>query len=364
MRLLRAGILEVLGDDTGRLVCELYDVTEHGNFEGKNILNLPLPYQEFAEQRGMEKAALQAQMREARERLLARRNQRVRPGKDDKVLVSWNALAIDALARAAVQLNEPRYLQAAESAGDFIWDSMRRPDGRLLHTWRHGKAKLNAYLDDYAYLIVAYLALYRATFGDHWIQRATELTETMIDRFADQQQGGFYFTSDDHETLVARTKDYQDGSVPSGNSMAALALLRLGRYCGKENYRALAESTVRSALSLVKRAPMAAGQMLLLIEEMLRPSAEYVLVAAGNEDDSRTAMEHLQSRLAPEECLIFVGPQGQISQPLAAAVRGKVAIENQPTLYICKDFSCQQPIVGVAAIRSAIEQRDQANHVS
>src|SRR4029079_12689130 len=164
--------------------------------------------------------------------LLAARDLRVRPGKDDKVLVSWNALMIDALARAARIVEQPEYAIAAEKAADFILSQMSHADGRLLHTWRAGRAKLDAYLDDYSYFINSLVTLYEATFNERWIDQAVRLADVMIQLLADRDRGGVFFTADDHEQLIARNKDLHDASVPSAKPMPATALLRPGRQPG------------------------------------------------------------------------------------------------------------------------------------
>ncbi len=351
----RSEVLDVLGAESGPRFCELYDVTETGNFEGKSILNLPVSLEAFADQRGLDLGDLQVEMQSARQQLLRQRNQRVPPGKDDKVLVSWNALAIDALARAAVQCDDSRYLQAAVASGQFIWNQMRDDEGRLLHTWRQGTAKLKAYLDDYAYLIVAFHSLYQASFDGRWIDRAVELAETMVDRFADSHTGGFFFTADDHEKLLARTKDYQDSSVPSGNAMAALGLLRLGRLCGNSRYIELAETTIRSALPLISRAPMAAGQMLVVVEELLRGSTEYVLIAGDDALQNRQALMALRRELSVDDCLIMVDADRQnVSSHVAPLLQDKATRAGEVTLFVCRNYACEQPVAGVPAIRAAV----------
>ncbi len=205
------------------------------------------------------------------------RNQRVRPGLDDKILVSWNALMIDALARASGVLQQPTYLTAAMRAADFIWKNMRDNRGRLLHTWRHDQAKLNAYLDDYAYFINACVSLYEASFQERWVETAVELADDMLAHYADPA-GGFFFTSNDHEQLIARQKDLQDSSVPSGNSMAAYALQRLGCLTHRDDYVTAATGTLQQAVSLMENSPTAAGQMLLAADWQIGPDEQWVFV--------------------------------------------------------------------------------------
>src|SRR5262249_41310146 len=151
----------------------------------------------------------------------------------------------------------------------FVLGSMRREDGRLLHTWRHGRATLDAYLDDYASLASALVALYEADFDERWIDEAVKLADPMLGLFADPEQGGFFFTADDHETLITRQKDLYDAAVPSGNSMAAWSLLRLGKLTGRADYLEAAEGTLRLAAGLMRQSPLACGQMLIALDMYL-----------------------------------------------------------------------------------------------
>ena len=182
-------IADILGADRAERFCYVYDVTPSGNFEGQNILNLPKSIGQCASLRDWDSEQLRRELAEDRRKLLKVRDQRVRPGKDDKILVSWNALMIDAMARGGAILGDAKYLQAAGDAADFVLAQMRRPDGRLLHAWRRGGAKLDAYLDDYGYLINALITLYEATFDEHRIDQAIDLTDTLTQHFADEGPG-------------------------------------------------------------------------------------------------------------------------------------------------------------------------------
>ncbi len=246
-------IAAVLGEQAAADFCYVYDVSEPGNFEGHNILNLTKSIEVCAKVRHRDPEELRAELTAARIKLLEVRNRRVRPGRDDKVLVAWNGLMIDALARAAGALDQPQYLDAAMKAAAFILKEIRRSDGRLLHTWRAGKAKVDAYLDDYAALANALVSLYEATFNEQYIDDAVQLAEIMLEHFADRESGGFFYTADDQEQLIARHKDVQDGSAPSGNALAATVLVRLGKLTGRMEYLQAAEKTFRMASMLLER---------------------------------------------------------------------------------------------------------------
>ncbi len=260
-----AEIEAALGSEAGRLFCRVYDVTEAGNFEGRNILNLLRPLDLEAKLLGIEPAQLAAQLAASRKKLLAARAKRVRPGRDEKVLVSWNSLAIDALAQAGRALDEPRYTGAADAAADFLWNRLRE-DGRLLHYWRAGVAKCDAYLDDYAGLGNALISLYENGGPPARLDQAVAVTEQILTRFADPNHGGFFYTAADHEPLIVRKADYFDSPTPSGNGLAATLLLRLRSISTHENYRAAGEGTLRVCFSRMCRMPAAAFQLLLAMD--------------------------------------------------------------------------------------------------
>jgi uncharacterized protein len=340
----------VLGADRAAEFCYVYDVSEAGNFEGQNILNLPKSIDVCAKLRQIDPIELRARLATAREKLLAVRSQRVRPGRDDKVLVSWNALMIDALARAAGALNEPRYLQAAVKAVEFILRDMRQADGALLHTWRKGKAKHDAYLDDYASLANALISLYEATFDERYIDGALKLVEIMLARFIDTSGGGFYFTADNHEPLIARHKDIQDSSVPSGNALAATTLVRLGKLTGKSNLLAAAESVLQMASALMERAPTASGQMLLALDMFLGPTSEIVVLGDTESTDTVGVLRELRQRFIPNKVIaarsIGKSPPTGRSAALEPLFSGKESQSPEPTVFICQNFACENPLYG------------------
>ncbi|MBW3596246.1 MAG: thioredoxin domain-containing protein [Planctomycetes bacterium] len=343
-----AEIREVLGPEEAERFCYVYDVTEEGNFEGKNILNLPKTIEQVADLRGWDLEELRSTLTVSRQKLLEHRDQRIRPGKDDKVLTSWNALMIDAMARAAAALGEPRYLAAATRAAEFLMQNLRRDDGRLLHTWRGGIAKLDAYLDDYAYLTNALVSLYEAGFDERWIDEAVRLADTMLKRFRDREDGGFYYTADDHEQLIARNKDLIDSSVPSGNGMAATALMRLGKLCGRADYVHAAYETLELAVPIMERSPTAAGQMLIALDMHLGPFHEIVILGDREQPDTRKVLDALCRSYIPNR--VVAQRNSDEEEHGSAAVEpifiGKTLEPPEPTVYICQRFACQTPVRG------------------
>ena len=344
-----AEIREILGAERADRFCYVYDVTEQGNFEGHNILNLPKTISQCASLRGWDADELQDELAESREKLLEVRDRRVRPGKDDKVLVSWNGLMIDAVARAAGILDRPTYLQAAERAADFILREMRSTDGRLLHCWRQGQAKFDAYLDDYTCLINALVSIYEAGFEEHWIDEAVKLCEQLFQRFRDRD-GMFFYTAEDQEQLITRQKDLYDSSVPSGNSMAATALLRLGKLTGRQDLIEAATQILQAASRVMQQAPAAAGQMLIAADMYLGPVHEIVILGHEHRAETLETLAELRRRFIPNRVVAFRQSATRDGSPhLGALFSGKTAESPEPTVYVCENYSCQAPLHGKEA---------------
>ncbi len=267
----RDEIAAVLADDvTTGLFCLAYGVSEQGNYRpehtgqatGESILYLPRPLPELAQAEGLKVPELLTRLDKARQTLLAARRERPWPERDDKVLTAWNGLMIAALARAGHVLHEPLFLGAAQRAADFILHTMR-PAGQLLRTYRAGQASLNAYLDDHACLAQGLLELHAATGEDRWRREAGPIVESMIDRFYDAEGGGFFYTSDDHESLLVRQKSPFDSAVPSGNGVAVAVLLRMAALTGQARYADLAQQTLQAFVPQMHRAPRGTETLIL-----------------------------------------------------------------------------------------------------
>lgn len=338
---------DALGD-RAEVAMAAFGVTPSGNFEGRNVLHLPS---------GVPPDELDPEVEAVRADLLRERAGRVRPGLDDKVLCSWNALMISALAEAGAVLNRSDYVEAARECADFVWSEMRDPQGSLLRSWRKGDGRLNAYLEDYAFLLEALLSLYQASFDETVFTRARGLAESMIDRFADPDRGGFFSTSHDHETLIARRKDVGDHPIPSGSSSAALGLLRLGNLTGDRRYIRQAEGVLKLLAPATARQPDAFGHLLQALDLYLSPSWELALVTAGREVDPAAMaalLNVVHSRYRPG-LVIAAGPEGTSAPPLMLDRR---AIEGLPTAYVCEGFSCRAPVTDPQALKEELD----ANH--
>ncbi|MCE9607852.1 MAG: thioredoxin domain-containing protein [Planctomycetia bacterium] len=352
-----AEVTSILGADQAKTFCEIYDITTRGNFEpevhpGRSILNLSTSLAAHAKRLNRNVDELRTELSAARAKLLAVRTKRIPPGLDDKVLTSWNGLMIDAMATAARVLGEPRYLAAAQRAADFLTTKLRRPDGRLLHSYRHGQAKFDGYLDDYACLAQALTSLYEADFDGRWIDEATKLCDTMLAHFSDVERGGFYYTADDHEKLIARNKDVYDNAVPSGTGMALTVLVRLGKLTGNATYLVAAERTFATIAELFERAPTAVGQSLLALDLWLGPTQE-IVVAADDPAGRDALLKQVNGPFWPNKVIAAVPGKGA-SKHLAAVLEGKKPQRNQPTLFVCENFTCQAPVTGSEAIETTI----------
>lgn len=351
-----AQLREVLGDTAATTFAQVYDVTDHGNFEHVNILNLPKSIDQQAKALGRNVDELRKELADSRAKLFAAREPRIHPAKDDKVIVAWNGLMIDAMARAGAVLDEPRYVDAAVKAADFLLSTVRRKDGRLLHTWRHGQAKLDAYLDDYTNLANGLVSLYEATFDARHLDAAIVLMQTVLNHFADNKGGGFYYTADDHEELIVRSKDFTDNAVPSGNAMAATVLVRLAKLTGKQSYLDAAEGAMRQTVSLMQRAPSATSQMLLAVDLYHGPTYEMVLAGDLQDQATMAILADLRRRFLPNKVLAFAAEGAKPSAALADLLQGKSMSGNTPTLFVCEGFTCQAPAQGEEEITHTLDE--------
>ena len=342
-------INEVLGDQRGPQFCRVYDITDGGNFEGKNIPNLR-GFEQAAGDASVDLESLRDQLAADRRQLRLAREQRVRPGRDDKVLTAWNSLAIKSLAIGGAVLDQPRYIEAAERAAKFILSAMRQDSGRLLHAFRDGKAHLDGYLDDYAYTIEAFIALFEATAQARWIERATELADRMLAHFEDRDLGGFFYTAADAESLITRNKDWHDGSLVSGNASAAMGLLRLSRLTDRDDYRAAVERTLQAAGEILQNQSAACGALLSVLDRFWHDDEQIVLAVNNPESMARLRPQFLKS-FRPHATVSWVVGDAPETGPMAALNQQREVIDGQPTLYQCRDFDCQKPMVGEEAER-------------
>jgi len=340
---------EILGSDAA-LFSEAYGVTERGNFEGKNILHLAQEPEVLADRHSLHVDEVVRRLKAARRTLFLRREGRVRPGLDDKVLAAWNGMTLAAFADAARILDRPAYRVAAERNAAFMLEAMQTPGGRLLRAWRAGTARLNAYLEDYAGVVDGLLALYEATFDARWFVEAQRLADVMIARYRDPA-GGFFDTSDDHEALAVRPKGIQDNATPSGNALAATVLLRLAALTGEGTYRDLAEGALRLAQPLLAQYPTAFAQWLSAHDFALTRTREIAIVGDPDAPDTRALLNVVRAGYRPHQVVALGRPGEQQRVPLMA---GRAPLDGHATAFVCENFACNLPVTNPEALKAQL----------
>ncbi len=346
-----AELRDILGPDLGAFACQVWDVTECGNFEGHNILFRLRSDEQDAERLRLTLPDFLAKLNTAKRAIYAVRAKRVWPGRDEKILTAWNGLMIAAFAKAGAAFGEPRYVEAATRAADYLLDHMRTPEGRLFRTSGVGlQPKLNGYLEDYAFLADGLVTLYEATFAPKYLRAAAGLAEVMLAHFADPTGPGFFYTADDHEKLIARTKDLHDGSTPSGNAMAVTALLRLAKLCDRQDFAAKAEETLRAYRGMMEEHPSACGQLLVALDFCLGPVQEIAVVGPASEPDTQAVLTAIRKSFRPNVVVAFHDPAtGNPPTDLIPLLKDRPAVGGTVTTYICENFVCQPPRLGPTA---------------
>jgi uncharacterized protein YyaL (SSP411 family) len=348
-------VRSVLGADRAKTFAYVYDMSERGSWEGHNILCLPKPLDQSAKLLGRNPDDLRSELAEDRTKLLAVRERRVPPGKDTKILTSWNGLMIAPLAEGSRILKDERYLDAAQRASAFLLDRLCIADGRLLHAYKDGLARFNGYLDDYACLIDGLTRLYEASGEPRWIEAALGLCDVMVAEFRDPEQGGFFYTGRSHEALIARQKDAYDNATPSGNAMAATALLRLAALTGRDDFADTGRETLQSVHVVLEQAPMAAGQSLIALDFLLGPTREFAVLAGTDPTEHRVALETIAGHFLPHKVVApaVAETAGRLAgtTPLLA---DRTARGGRVTTYICERLACQAPIVGIPELEAAL----------
>jgi uncharacterized protein YyaL (SSP411 family) len=327
-------LVEVAGEP----VAVYFGATREGNWEGTNVLWRGGPTPDGS---GLD--SLPAGVEDARRRLFERREERARPAADDKILAAWNGLAISAFAESGRILGEPRYVDAAVAAADFVLANARRGDGRLLRSWRDGKAGGPGYIDDYALMVEACLTLYETTLDLRFFREARGLADAMLRLFRDPD-GGFFQTGSDAEALVVRPKELFDNAVPSGNSVAAGVLQRLALLTGEDGY----EEAARSALLLVRepmrRAPSGFGHALCALDLHLSRALEVAVIGDPQDPGTRRLVDEVHGRFLPNAVLAVAAPGDPDATREVALLRDRPTLDGRATAYVCERFVCRRPV--------------------
>jgi len=363
-------IQDALGKEAP-LACKVFDIEKAGNFTeeasgkrtGSNILHLAKPLSDLAYELRIPEVELRARAENIRQKLLAAREKRIRPHKDDKILTDLNGLIIAALARGAQIFNENTYVEAARNALHFILKNMRKPDGRLFHRYRDGESAVPGYVDDYAFLIWGLIELYEATFDSQYLQLGLELNNDLTGYFWDDDGGGFYFTAADSEPPLMRRKEIHDGAIPSGNSISILNLLRLARMTANPELGEKSNRIVRVFSSVVKQFPASFTQFLVGLDFSLEPSLEVVIAGNSHAKDTEGMLNILRTEFLPNK-VVLLNPTEQESSAIfqiAEFVKDQPSINGKATAYVCVNNVCKQPTtdpVKLKELLNATTQRD------
>ena len=349
-------IRELLGEEA-ELIIKIFNVEKEGNFSeeasgrrtGRNILYLRKPLADISASLNIPFEELKARVERAREKLFSYREKRIHPGKDDKILTDWNGLMIAALAKGGIVFDEPRYLEAARCAVDFILNRLTTPDGRLLHRYREGEAAVVATLDDYAFFIWGLIELYEATFDIGYLKIALRLNDDMIKHYWDEKNGGFYLTPDDGEALIVRPKEIYDGAVPSGNSVAMLNLLRLAKITANPDFERRAIGIVRAFSRVVKQLPLAHTQLMIALDFALGPSYEVVVVGKPGSEDTIRMLKSLQRPFIPNKVVVFCSTEKDYPgiEEIAEFAKNYSTLNGKATAYVCINYECGLPTTDV-----------------
>jgi len=350
-------VRQMLGNEEADFVTKLFNIEKDGNFaeqatgrgSGDNILHLRKALGELASDLNLSQQDLQAHLEVIRQKLFAYREKRVHPMKDDKILTDWNGLMIAALAKGAQAFDESEYAEVACRAADFILGNMRKPDGRLLHRYRDGQAGIEANLDDYAFLVWGLIELYEAVFNTKYLKVALELTSDMVRHFWDEDDGGLYLTPDDGESLFVRKKEIYDGAIPSGNSVAMLNLLRLGRMTATSDLEEKAVGIGSAFSGSVKQLPSAHTQLMVALDFGIGPCYEVVIAGNAQAEDTKAMVKALRTRFLPNKVVLLnpVERESPEIAKLAEFTKNQSSIDGRATAYVCMNYNCKLPTTDI-----------------
>ncbi|MHA6249013.1 thioredoxin domain-containing protein [Pontibacter sp. CAU 1760] len=343
--------LKAILRDEEPLFSKYYHATAAGNFEhGRNILHRRISDEEFAKENQLDLEVLQDMVQNWKSKLMEVRATRIRPALDDKILTSWNALMLKGLADAYFVFGNEHFLQLALRNATFLLQHLKESD-KLYHNYKRGKATIDGFLDDYAYLIRALTRLYEITFEEHWLLEARRLTEYTLQNFLDEQESLFFYTDRRSEKLIARKKDIMDNVTPSSNSVMATNLHFLGLYFDDARYTSLSNEMLAKVKDLLVKEPTHLSNWASLYFHKLTPTAEVALVG-----DQAARMRNEISAFYHPNMLLLGSSNGQSK---LALLEDKVAINARTTLYVCYNKTCQLPVHDAAAALAQLQEMQQ-----
>ena len=346
-------IEEHLGKQDAALFNAYYNVTDTGNFEGENILNVTRDLQQVAASADVTVEQLAQSLARARAILFAAREERVKPARDEKILTAWNGLMLVSFAEAAAILQRPDYLAVAKNNAQFVLDNLRR-DGLLLRTCKEGQAKLNAYLEDYAFFVDGLVTLFETSGEVVWLEQALTLTATMIEEFWDEEEGGFFFTGRSHEELIVRSKDFFDNATPSGNSVAAEVLLRIGLLTDNNDYQRRAATILRLMASAIERYPSGFGRLLCALDFHLGTPKEIALIGEPGTTETQALRDQVWTLYLPNKIVAQTSPGDTKISGIVPLLRDRPQLDGKATVYVCEHFTCKNPTNNAAELGSQL----------
>jgi len=347
-----AEIEQVLSAEDAALFMPYYDVTRRGNFEGKNILHVQ-PRVRDTDETLVSDEALEESLKQSRALLFTVREKRVKPARDEKILTSWNGLMLRSFAEAGRYLERLDYIEVATKNADFLLRELRK-NGRLLRTYKDGRAHLNGFLEDYAFLADGLLALYETTFEPRWFAEARALMDSAIPLFADEQNAGFFDTGSDAEALISRPKDIMDNATPAGNSVAVDVLLRLAAFIGEQAYRQRADDYLQPLADVMVQHPQAFGYVLGALDFALSPSKEIAIVGPLATDDTLALLEVTNKQYLPNSVLAYSVPGDSRAAQVVPLLADRPLKDGKATAYVCQNFACQAPVNTAEALANLL----------
>ena len=356
-------IINILGQGKGREFCDIFGIKQGGNFLDeatgqlmpKNIPHLKQNLLEHASINSLDITELQKSIESSRRILFSERKKRIHPLKDDKILTDWNGLMIASMARAGRVLDKQNYIDTAKRSADFILNNLTKK-GRLLKRFRNGKAGLQPHIDDYSFFVWGLIELYEATYEVHFLEKAVELSNIMIEDFLDNDNGGFFIGPKDGEKLIVRAKDSYDGAIPSGNAVAALNFIRLSKFTGISKWEEIAFNIFKAFSNKINQVPSAHTFMLTANMFGTKSPKEVVIVTNEKYPEIKSTILELQKNYNPHTVYIFksMKEQSNINQ-IAPWTKTHIPIDDKLTFYVCKNFVCKMPAIDIKTAKKHLK---------
>ncbi len=346
----REEVVALLGPDNGEIFCRYHGISAGGNFEGASILHVPREPEETSREFGIPVEDLYQIISAGKARLLDSRELRIKPARDEKVLTAWNGLMLRSFAEAASALDRDDYRDTAERNAEFLFSCMQK-DGRLLRSWKGGRARFDAYLEDYACIIDGLISLYEATFDYGWIRKAESSAAVLVDGFWDSSGGNFFFTGKDHEKLIHRPKDLYDNATPSGNSAAAYAFQRLAAHTGNQAWADKARSILTGMSEAMEKHPYGFSHYLCALDWFLSGTTEIAIAGDLSATATKEMLRIVSGTYNPDK-VVACGLQEDV--PL---LRGRISPNSAPTAYVCRRSVCSAPILNPLELAKALKEK-------